>query len=400
MERVVVRGRPLAQEALNPATRDLLQAICRELGVCSRWHEASRTLYIDSPLTGKTIVLDPGHGGADRYLVGQSGLIEAEFVDRVADCLQELLEVAGATVARTRKGPAAVGTAQRLALIRETDPFVVISLHLGDHREIRGAQALVNPRQGDASSRLARYTLEAIADRSGLPVAGIKRWRKGNGGDSYGILEASQPAVVLELGQLGSAADETILRQHGTPDRLAGGILQGILRYLKWDGTWFLEPEPGVASGIRDPVPSLPPPTTSPTPTQAPPPAPPAVAAAATVSPTSNTFALVPGMPGRAARAGPVHVISAVAQAVRAGQPPPPPVIRFGSPGDVAPSVVHPAGMPPAGMAPADLTRPVAPATVPPKPGTVSRPGGHIVTGNPETRGSHVFFNPVKPPFG
>ncbi len=386
MERVVVRGRPLAQEALNPATRDLLQVICRELGVWSRWHEASRTLYIDSPLTGKTIVLDPGHGGADRHLVGQSGLIEAEFVDRVADSLQELLEVAGATVVRTRKGPAAVETARRLALIRETDPFVAISLHLGDHRETRGAQALVNPRQGDASSRLARYTLEAIADLSGLPVAGTKRWRKGNGGDSYGILEAGQPAVVLELGQLGSAADETILRQPGTSDRLAGGILQGILRYLKWDGTWFL----------RDPVPSLPPPPpTSPTPAQAPPPAPPAVAVAGTTSPAANPFALAPGMPGRSARAGPVHVISAVAQAVRAGQPPPPPVIRFGSAGDPAPSVVHPAG-----VAAAGLTPPVAPATVPPKPGTVSRPVGHIVTRNPEARGSHVFFNPVKPPFG
>lgn len=345
MERVVVRGRPLPEAPLDSATRGLLQEVCRELGVSCVWHDVSHTLYIDSPLTGKTIVVDPGHGGPDRYQMGRSGLVEADFVDSVADRLQELLELAGAMVVRTRRGSVAVETARRIALVRQAEPWLAISLHLGNYRRSRGVSAYINWRRGLSGWRLARHILMGTADSTGLPVGGTRlRWHKGIGGEGYEVLDASRaPAVVLELGQLGSTEDEAILMKPGTSHRLAGGILQGILRYLRWCGKWYVENESGGSPIAVIPVPAPDGPPLAPPP--------PETSGAAVATPSAQ-----PPMPGTlqpslggtmasalingllqnpqivVAKPGPTPVIGSAAQAVRAGGVPPPPVLRFGSP--------------------------------------------------------------------
>jgi len=85
-----------------------------------------------SVLEGKTICLDPGHGGTaatDHYRVGPSGERE-EWVDlRVALLLRDMLEARGARVLMTRTEDVAVGLQERAALAVENDADVFISIH-------------------------------------------------------------------------------------------------------------------------------------------------------------------------------------------------------------------------------------------------------------------------------
>lgn len=86
----------------------------------------------DDPLRGRTILVDPGHGGTaatDSFRVGPTGERE-EWVDlRVALLLRDLLEEAGARVVLTREDDVPVELRARADLARERSADVFISVH-------------------------------------------------------------------------------------------------------------------------------------------------------------------------------------------------------------------------------------------------------------------------------
>jgi N-acetylmuramoyl-L-alanine amidase len=92
-----------------------------------------------SPLRGRRVVVDPGHGGFFRGAVGDGGLTEAEVNLGVALYLQGLLQWAGADVHLTRTvdtdflSPAdsslAADLAARVAICDSLQPDVFVSIH-------------------------------------------------------------------------------------------------------------------------------------------------------------------------------------------------------------------------------------------------------------------------------
>ena len=86
----------------------------------------------DSPLKGKRICLDPGHGGTaltDSYRVGKNGERE-EWIDlRVALLLKQLLEEKGAIVIMTRIADTDVSLEARSQMAKENNADVFISIH-------------------------------------------------------------------------------------------------------------------------------------------------------------------------------------------------------------------------------------------------------------------------------
>lgn len=93
---------------------------------------ADRPAQGAGPLAGRTIVLDPGHGGTaatDSYRVGPTGERE-EWVDlRVALVLRDLLEARGARVVLTRTEDVAVELKARADMAREAGADVFVSIH-------------------------------------------------------------------------------------------------------------------------------------------------------------------------------------------------------------------------------------------------------------------------------
>ena len=86
----------------------------------------------DSPLQGKMIVLDPGHGGtgaADPYRTGPSGEYEERINLRVGLALKELLTAKGAKVLMTREEDVQVPLSARAKLAVDNKADLFLSIH-------------------------------------------------------------------------------------------------------------------------------------------------------------------------------------------------------------------------------------------------------------------------------
>ncbi len=107
-----------------------------------------------TPLAGRRIVLDPGHGGRFRGAIGPGGLAEADVNLGVALRLRGLLEWAGAEVTLTRTadydlaGPAdsslQADLAARVAVVERVQPDVFLSIH---HNSTAAGDSLANETQ-------------------------------------------------------------------------------------------------------------------------------------------------------------------------------------------------------------------------------------------------------------
>lgn len=81
------------------------------------------------PLKGISILLDPGHGGADPGAVGPTGLKESDTNLRVARYLRDLLRADGAEVKMTREKDTALSLGERVAMAEKLKPDLFVSIH-------------------------------------------------------------------------------------------------------------------------------------------------------------------------------------------------------------------------------------------------------------------------------
>ncbi|WP_205499851.1 N-acetylmuramoyl-L-alanine amidase family protein [Rufibacter psychrotolerans] len=177
-----------------------------------------------SPLAGKIICLDAGHGGTaqtDAYRVGPTGEREEWINLRVALLLQKMLEEKGATVLMTRVQDQHVPFEDRVQLARQNKAQVFLSIHHnatadssvnfpiiyyhGYAAENRGSVALArNIAQALVKHHYKTNVPSSIAsDHTIFPTAGAKVLR-----DSYGI-----PAVIAEASFFTHAPEEARLKQ-------------------------------------------------------------------------------------------------------------------------------------------------------------------------------------------
>jgi len=194
------------------------------------------------PLTGKTIVLDPGHGGPDGGAVGADDTEEKDIALEVAKMLQSYLQQNGALVYLTReedKDLAAEDTTglarrkaedirNRLDFIHEKDPDLFLTIHLNalPSERWRGAQTFYYP-EFEENRHLATKIQEEIirnmenTDRSPLLINGI-----------YLLKHAEVPGALVEIGFLSNGEERELLKQEDYQRGMAASIYEGILRYF------------------------------------------------------------------------------------------------------------------------------------------------------------------------
>ncbi len=157
----------------------------------------------DLPLEGRTVCIDPGHGGGESGAVyqkrGRKGwtLVEKDINLDVALDLRAKLEAAGATVAMTRDDDSTVSLNQRVTTCNGSGADITVSLHTNSTRSSRwdGSMTLMNK---DEDRSLA----EAIHP---IMYNGLKEDWDGRFRD-YGInvdewyipKNTNMPAVILE----------------------------------------------------------------------------------------------------------------------------------------------------------------------------------------------------------
>lgn len=193
------------------------------------------------PLSGKTIVIDPGHGGPDGGAVGKDNTVEKDIALSVAKKLQDYLQQSGALVFLTRESDVDLadndtsGLAKRksedirnrLQFIHDKRADFFVTLHLNALPSTRwsGAQTFYYP-EFDKSKQLAKMIQAEITrnlentDRAALAINGM-----------YLLKHAKVPGALVEIGFLSNVRERELLKKGDYQRKMAGSIYRGILRY-------------------------------------------------------------------------------------------------------------------------------------------------------------------------
>jgi len=178
-------------------------------------------------LSGKTIVVDPGHGGDDPGMIGTTlQTLEKDLNLSTSLYLEAELRSRGAKVVMTRtkdKEKPSLEERVRISDAARADAFV--SIHY-------------NSSKTKASGTLSFYYSES-KDR---PLARTIESRLGNGlellsngisfGDYHVLRENRTPAALIELGFLTNKKDETLVRKASYQKKAAAAIADGLADYF------------------------------------------------------------------------------------------------------------------------------------------------------------------------
>ena len=222
----------------GPQTMKALRRLGRKVvGGRPQWLREAEAFRQSGPnLVGKTIVIDPGHGGGDDLGVvvpdGPLRWTEADLVFDVAARLEGRLAAAGMRVHLTR-GPAPAQPmpgAERAELANGLGADLLISLHL-DANSNPAAEGVATYHYGTGSGltstvgeRLAHLVQREIVVRTGMQSCRVhaKTWE---------LLRLTRmPAVRVDLGYLTSPADRNRLVDPLFREQIVEAILAAVQR--------------------------------------------------------------------------------------------------------------------------------------------------------------------------
>lgn len=191
-----------------------------------REHEA---LFKAGPaLAGKTVIIDPGHGGGDAGFVA-FGVSESDIAYDIAARLEGRLAAAGAMPFLTRSADGELPVAQRaeFANAAEADLFVSIHCDGSSSRAPQGVATYYFGHRHSASSvgeRLADLVQREVVARTDLLDCRTHP-------QSWDLLRLTRmPAVEVLAGYLTNAHDAARLRDAEFRDTIAEAVLAGIQR--------------------------------------------------------------------------------------------------------------------------------------------------------------------------
>lgn len=191
------------------------------------------------PLSGRVIVLDPGHGGKDGGAISQSGLVEKDLTLPIANYLRDYLQEAGALVLMTREGDYDLADSRstmrkrqdlerRAALVNLSETDLLISIHLNSipSARWRGAQTFYNPSRSENKHVATLIQEELITN-----LRNTDRQAKVDH-DIYLLKSIHATGALVEVGFLSNPEEAYLLSNTNYQIEVAHAIYRGILRYF------------------------------------------------------------------------------------------------------------------------------------------------------------------------
>jgi len=192
-------------------------------------------------VAGRTLLVDPGHGGEDPGKVSAGGVLEKEINLAVAKKVYALFAQGGATVYLTRAEDKALSNNEdtvrarkradlqtRVEMAQKVEADVYIAIHCNAFPEGRwnGAQTFYAPTI-PGSKELATCIQEELTAYPGNTTRKAK-----SDTVSYILKQAKMPIVNVEIGFLSNSKEEKLLQDSSYQDKLAWAIYAGTVRYL------------------------------------------------------------------------------------------------------------------------------------------------------------------------
>lgn len=196
-----------------------------------------------TPVSGKTIVIDAGHGVPDEGAQSGTGTTEAETNLKISLKVQNLLEQSGCTVILTRSDENAIydvdsntlkqkkisDIRNRVKIGNESSADIFVSIHLNKipQQQYYGWQCFYKE-GNEQSNKLAKSIQENLNksmqkenNRVAMKIDNI-----------YIIKHVEIPTSIVECGFLSNPEEEKQLLDDNYQNRLAWGIYSGIINYF------------------------------------------------------------------------------------------------------------------------------------------------------------------------
>lgn len=187
------------------------------------------------PLTGKSIIIDPGHGLEDPG-ASYGNIYEKNINLNISLYLEEELGSMGANVILTRDGDYDLSTPNanyrkksdfdnRIKLINESDADLYISIHLNYLKDSRysGPQVFYN-----ADNKELAQTIQEVMNKNLNGDREIKKIPS----STYMYNKLKVPGVLIECGFLSNGKERRLLNTSDYQKKIAKAIKEGIVAYF------------------------------------------------------------------------------------------------------------------------------------------------------------------------
>lgn len=197
---------------------------------------------VPQPLAGKTIVIDPGHGGPDGGAVGKDETTEKNISLVISKKTRDYLQQAGALVYLTREKDTDLADKntrgysrrksedirKRLAFIHEKEADFFITVHLNSLPSNRwsGAQTFYYPSFPENKHLATMIQSEIIRNLENTNRVPLQI------NDVYLLKHAEVPGALVEVGFLSNEQERELLKDKKYQEKMAASIYEGIIRYV------------------------------------------------------------------------------------------------------------------------------------------------------------------------
>ena len=206
--------------------------------------EQEKTIQtVSLPVSGKTIVIDAGHGKPDEGAESSTGTTEAETNLKIALKLQNLLEQSGSTVILTRSDENAIydidsktlkqkkisDIHNRVKIGNESQADIFVSIHLNKipEQQYYGWQCFY--KEGNEDGKKLAELIQSNLNESMQKENNRVAMKIDN---IYIIKKVEIPTTIVECGFLSNPEEEKQLLDDNYQNKLAWGIYNGIIDYF------------------------------------------------------------------------------------------------------------------------------------------------------------------------
>ena len=196
-----------------------------------------------TPVSGKVVILDAGHGTPDEGAQSKNGTTEAETNLKITLKVQNLLEQSGCTVILTRSNENGIydldsktlkqkkisDIKNRVKIGNESSADIFVSIHLNKIEESQyyGWQCFFQ-KSNEQSQQLAKsiqknlnQSIQKENKREAMKIDKI-----------YIADHVEIPITIVECGFLSNPEEEKLLQENEYQNKLAWGIYSGIIDYF------------------------------------------------------------------------------------------------------------------------------------------------------------------------
>ena len=199
---------------------------------------------VSLPVSGRTVIVDAGHGTPDEGASSNNGVTEAEINLQIALKLQNLLEQSGCIVILTRSDENEIYDVEsntirekkisdmknRVKIGNESSSDIFVSIHLNkiEQSKYSGWQTFYKPGNDDSkklATTIQNNLNDAIQKENKRTPAALST--------VYLMKNVEIPITIVECGFLSNKKKKKLLQTEEYQEKLAWGIYNGINEYFK-----------------------------------------------------------------------------------------------------------------------------------------------------------------------